>query len=229
MHDTTATWDDVDVSTLRPRSRNNTSIDEISKTWVAIEVCLWTVRDTNVAKNYPNVLFALTYPVPRHEKMFSSLSGFVGSAGRILNDVPKKSRTSRRNWTLWKDLYRYQQWMIKKITYVRSVGSPIRQRPISSLPRTIIKRTKIWCWRSTQPPLRISASRLREAASATSSGTPPGIDTASEQCNTPVVDSATSDRAYPGDLREERYYWVIRNKGWYNLLPAIFTFVHIGY
>lgn len=92
---------------------------------------------------------------------------------------------------------------VSRQTYVRSVGSPSRHRPTSSLPRTIIRRTSTWCCWSTHPPLRISESKALDASSAISSGVTPGCDTASAECNAPVVDSANRLSAYPGDLS----YW----------------------
>jgi hypothetical protein len=80
--------------------------------------------------------------------------------------------------------------IFQTITDVRRVGSPIRHRATSSLPRTIMRRTSVWCCRSTQPPLSISARSARVAWRAISSGATPGWEIASEQCNAEVVDSA---------------------------------------
>ena len=89
---------------------------------------------------------------------------------------------------------------VRKVTYVLGVGSPIRHRPTSSLPRTIISNTRVWCFWSTHPPFSISARRARVALSPISSGATPASEMASAQCIPDVVDSVRSVKAYPGDL-----------------------------
>jgi hypothetical protein len=80
--------------------------------------------------------------------------------------------------------------------------------------------------RSTQPPFSISESRALVALRAMSSGTMPGSDAASAQCNAPVVDSARRLRAYPGDLGSPfREAQDLNNR--YSL-SAVFALVYVG-
>lgn len=117
----------------------------------------------------------------------------------------------------------------EKTTYVRGVGSPIRHRPTSSLPRTIIRSTRVWCLRSTQPPLFTSTISARVASSPISSGATPAFETASAQCIAEVVDSARRLRAYPGDLMERKGSTCVpRIDDLQNLLATFVTLVHVG-
>ena len=111
---------------------------------------------------------------------------FERCAKKVTN-VPKKLNPVAAGWSAPQAEH---QPLIKKRSYVRGLNWPIFTLPTSSLPNTIISSTRYWCFLSTHPPLLISTSRAREAASAISSGVPPGTETASELCNTDVVDSA---------------------------------------
>ena len=93
------------------------------------------------------------------------------------------------------------------MTHVRGVGSLIRQRLTSSLPKTIMSKINVWGLRSTQPHCFISFRRALVASSAMSSGGTPGWDTASEQWIAEVVDSASKLRAYPGDLSAKMHQY----------------------
>lgn len=116
----------------------------------------------------------------------------------------------------------------EKITYVRGVGSPIRHRPTSSLPRTIIRSTRVWCLRSTQPPLFTSSISARVASSPISSGATPAFETASAQCIAEVVDSARRLKAYPGDLIKRNISVCPSIDHLQNLLATFVAFVHVG-
>lgn len=112
------------------------------------------------------------------------------------------------------------------IAHVLTEGSPILHWPISSLPRTIINRTRDWCFLSTHPPCLISDKRALVANRAISSGVSPGEDAASEQCMADVVDSASKLSAYPGDLHAGLVEWKYVQLA--HILSTFISFVNIG-
>ena len=116
---------------------------------------------------------------------------------------------------------------ISRVTHVLAVGSPIQHRPTSSLPRTIISNTRVWCFWSIHPPFSTSVKRARVALSPMSSGATPGSEIASAQCIPDVVDSARSVRAYAGDLHET-VWWLRFVKDWNLTFHFRHLYIHLN-
>lgn len=75
---------------------------------------------------YAIVRLVLTYPVPKQEKISCDDDGSPSSADTILNEVPKNSRTSRKNWMLYRKFFQFCKTAdrhIKRLTFALLVRS----------------------------------------------------------------------------------------------------------